>query len=133
MPEAPPMFDNLKDTTLLAALYFSARRVLFLAGLSLVLTACGGLADVSGTNATTTISWAPMTVNGDNAEEYRVLYSRSGERPKEVITTLCLLMSLAKPLVSLYRQSAQSAAHRRSESSLLDYSQCGPRVVRGPF
>jgi len=87
MPEAPPMFDNLKDTTLLAALYFSARRVLFLAGLSLVLTACGGLADVSGTNATTTISWAPMTVNGDNAEEYRVLYSRSGERPKEVITT----------------------------------------------
>lgn len=81
------MFDNLKDTTLLAALYFSARRVLFLAGLSLVLTACGGLADVSGTNATTTISWAPMTVNGDNAEEYRVLYSRSGERPKEVITT----------------------------------------------
>ena len=81
------MLETYKNTKPVILLLSGIRKIALLLVLSFVLSACGGLADVSGTRANSTISWAPMTVNGDNAEEYRVLYSRSGERPKEVITT----------------------------------------------
>lgn len=81
------MLETYKNTKPVILLFSGIRKIALLLVLSFVLSACGGLADVSGTSANSTISWAPMSVNGQNAETYRVLYSRSGERPKEVLTT----------------------------------------------
>ena len=76
-------------------MFFSGlKKLALLVLLSFTLTACGDLIDVDRTsendtsaNVGMTIYWAPMTVNGQSAETYRVLYGREGERPSEVSTT----------------------------------------------
>ena len=81
------MLEALKNINSVDMTFSGMKRFFFLVAVSFLLTACGGLVDLSSQSASTTISWEPMRVNGKDAETYRVLYSRPGERPKEVVTT----------------------------------------------
>ena len=91
------MFEIFKSLSSVAMFCSGLKKLALLVLLSFTLTACGDLIDVNrisesdasdaSTNVGTTIYWAPMTVNGQSAETYRVLYGREGERPSEVSTT----------------------------------------------
>ena len=90
------MFEIFKSLSSVIAFFSGLKKFALLVLLSFTLSACGDLIDFDRANENasdvsvdsgTTIYWAPMIINGQSAETYRVLYGREGERPSEVSTT----------------------------------------------